>query len=150
MLRSPRFFVAGDVSELVAYHKVVVYEPVFKRAECPFLPCLLDLRYKPWHGGEHDGHALSVGFNTQGSGNVHLACSGIAVQDEVPSLPDEVERPQQRQGGACVIGEFVDNEVAQISELRKVGTLYQGPAAVVGTHFKLVQHHDGHEVLHAT
>ena len=24
------FFVAGDVSELVAYHKVVVDEPVFK------------------------------------------------------------------------------------------------------------------------
>ena len=108
-----------------------------------------NLRYKPWHGGEHDGHALSAGFDTQSSGNVRLACSGIAIQDGVSSLPDEVERPQQWQCGACVIGEFVDNEVAQIFELRKVGTLYEGTAAVVGTHFKLVLHHDGHEVLHA-
>ena len=56
-------------------------EPVFKRAECAFLPGLFYLRYKPWHGGEHDGHALSAGFDTQSSGNVRLACSGIAVQD---------------------------------------------------------------------
>ncbi len=92
---------------------------------------------------------LSAGFDTQSSGNVRFACSRIAVQDEVSSLPDEVERPQQWQSGACVIGEFVDNEVAQIFELRKVGTLYQSAAAVVGTHFKLVLHHNGHEVLHA-
>ncbi len=107
----------------------------FKRTECAFLPCLFDLRYKPWHGGEHYGHALSAGLDTPEQWQCAFCLFGIAVQDEVSSLPDEVERPQQWQSGACVIGEFVDNEVAQIFELRKVGTLYQSAAAVVGTHF---------------
>ncbi len=116
--------VAGNVSELVAYNEVVVYEFVFKRAERAFLAGFFDLRYQPWHGGEYDGHAVCSGFDSQRCGYVCLACTGIAEQDYVSPLPDKVERLQQWQCGSRVLGKFVDKEVAQIFELREVGSFY--------------------------
>ncbi len=143
------FFVTGDVSELVAYHKVVVDEPVFKRTECAFLPCLFDLRYKPWHGGEHYGHALSAGLDTQSSGNVRFACSGLPYRTRF--------RPCRTKSSDRSSGRAVRASSGSSSTMRSPRYLSCGKSArfirvrrrLSARIFKLVLHHDGHEVLHA-
>ncbi len=66
-------FVAGDVSELVAYHQIVVYEPIFKRAQGAILTRLPDLSDQPGHGSEHDGHSVGTGLDSQSRGQMGLA-----------------------------------------------------------------------------
>lgn len=52
------FLVAGYISKLITYDKVILFEPSLKLMQCLCRLAFLDLCDEVWYGREEDVHAL--------------------------------------------------------------------------------------------
>lgn len=85
------FFVARDISELIADYQVVFLKAVLKLREFVLALGFSDHCEQSWHGSKEHGEAALACRDAQSGGDVRLTCSGIAVQHKVASLSDEFE-----------------------------------------------------------
>ena len=114
------FFVARDVSELVAYYQVVFLKAVLKLREFVLAFGFSDHCEQSRHGSEEHGEAALACRDTQSGGDVGLSCSGIAVQHKVASFSDELEGFEFGQCGPCFRRQVFAHEVIEIFQFRQV------------------------------
>ena len=126
----PTFLVATDISELVANDHVIFLEPELQGPERLVRPCFPDLREQHGHGSEQHGKSLFARPDAQRYGQMCLPCSGVSVENHVPSLPDKLQCFQFRQHVPRIFRQFLPLDLMQVFHLRERGRLDACPFPV--------------------